>query len=376
MTLGRRGLLQAAAAVAAMGGNAFAQRRQPTQGDLLAFKATGQLTLLNFTDLHAQLMPVYFREPSVNIGVGSDRGLPPHIVGEKLLAAYKVGRNSLDAYALACTDFEDLARTYGRLGGLDRLSTLIKAIRAERGSDRVLLLDGGDSWQGSYSALQTKGADMVKVISALKPDAMTGHWEFTYGQQRVQELIKQLEFPFLAGNVKDATWGDPVFQASSVFAGLSVLENVRLAAQARLGGSMRPWQLVHRGDAAHDVAARSLQRVGLARRGGVLAGALSHGDKRKLELAILLATDPAVVLLDEPMAGVSIEVVAGLTEVIAGVHRDEGRTVLMVEHHMDVLLGLADRVAVMHHGRLLALDTPERVTSDPAVQQAYLGEGL
>jgi branched-chain amino acid transport system ATP-binding protein len=166
------------------------------------------------------------------------------------------------------------------------------------------------------------------------------------------------------------------FQASSVFAGLSVRENVRLAAQAQLGGSMRAWQRVRPGDAAHDIAARSLERVGLAQRGEGLAGALSHGDKRKLELAILLATDPAVVLLDEPMAGVSIEDVAGLTEVIAGVHREEGKTVLMVEHHMDVLLGLADRVAVMHHGRLLALDTPDRVTRDPAVQQAYLGEEL
>jgi branched-chain amino acid transport system ATP-binding protein len=166
------------------------------------------------------------------------------------------------------------------------------------------------------------------------------------------------------------------FQASSVFLALSVRENVRLAAQARLGGSMRPWQRVRPGDAAYEVATRSLERVGLARRGNSPAGALSHGDKRKLELAILLATDPAVVLLDEPMAGVSIEDVDGLTEVIAGVHREEGKTVLMVEHHMDVLLGLADRVAVMHHGRILALDTPQRVTSDPAVQQAYLGDAL
>ena len=156
MTLGRRTLLQAAAAVAALGGGAFAQRRQPTQGDLLAFKATGQVTLLNFTDLHAQLMPLYFREPSANIGVGADRGLPPHIVGEKLLAAYKIGRSSVDAYALACTDFEDLARTYGRIGGLDRLATLIKAIRAERG-DKVLLLDGGDTWQGSYTRAADQG---------------------------------------------------------------------------------------------------------------------------------------------------------------------------------------------------------------------------
>jgi sulfur-oxidizing protein SoxB len=96
------------------------------------------------------------------------------------------------------------------------MSTLIKAIRAERG-DKVLLLDGGDTWQGSYSALQTKGGDMVKIMNALKPDAMTAHWEFTYGEARVKELIQQLKFPFLAGNVKDATWGDPVFQPSAVF---------------------------------------------------------------------------------------------------------------------------------------------------------------
>jgi sulfur-oxidizing protein SoxB len=217
MTLGRRALLQAAAAVAALGGrSAFAQGSTPTQDDLLRFKPTGQVTLLNFTDLHAQLVPIYYREPSANIGVGADRGLPPHIVGEKLLAAYKLGRGGYDAYTLACTDFEDLARSYGRMGGLDRLATVIKAIRAERG-DRVLLLDGGDTWQGSFTALQSRGADMVGLMNALKPDAMTAHWEFTYGAQRVEELVKQLGFPFLAGNVKEATWGDAVFQPSAVF---------------------------------------------------------------------------------------------------------------------------------------------------------------
>src|SRR3954468_7485176 len=138
MTLGRRALLQVAAATAALGGPlggraAFGQRSMPTQGDLLRFRATGQVTLLNFTDLHAQLMPIYFREPSANIGVGSDRGLPPHLVGEKMLETYKIGRGTAEAYALACTDFEGLARTYGRIGGLDRMATLIKAIRAERG---------------------------------------------------------------------------------------------------------------------------------------------------------------------------------------------------------------------------------------------------
>ena len=146
----------------------MAQRREPTQDDLLRFKPMGQVTLLHFTDLHAQLVPLYFREPSVNLGVGADKGLPPHLVGEKLLEAYKLGRGSAEAYALACTDFEALARTYGRIGGLDRMATLVKAIRAERG-DKVLLLDGGDTWQGSYTALQSKGADMVRLMNALGP---------------------------------------------------------------------------------------------------------------------------------------------------------------------------------------------------------------
>jgi sulfur-oxidizing protein SoxB len=217
VSLGRRALLQVAAATAALGASRTSgQSRVPTQADLLRFKATGQVTLLNFTDLHAQLVPIYFREPSANLGVGTDRGLPPHLVGEKMLEAYKLGRGSAEAYALACTDFEGLARTYGRIGGVDRLATLIKAIRAERG-DKVLLLDGGDSWQGSYGALQSRGADMVRVLNALKPDAMTGHWEFTYGAKRVEQLVKELPFPFLAGNVKEATWGDPVFPPSAVF---------------------------------------------------------------------------------------------------------------------------------------------------------------
>jgi len=217
-TLGRRELLQVATATAALAraNPALAQRRYPRQEDLLHFDAVGQVTLLNFTDLHAQLVPIYFREPSANIGVGPARGLPPHLVGEKLLAAYKVEPGSYEAYALACTDFEALARSFGRLGGLDRLAALIKAIRAER-EGKVLLLDGGDTWQGSYTALQNRGADMVRLMNALKVDAMTAHWEFTYGADRVQALIKQLEFPFLAGNVKDSTWGDPVFKPYQVF---------------------------------------------------------------------------------------------------------------------------------------------------------------
>ncbi|MEG3615692.1 ABC transporter ATP-binding protein [Isoptericola haloaureus] len=163
------------------------------------------------------------------------------------------------------------------------------------------------------------------------------------------------------------------FQTSSVFPRLDVLENVRLAAQMHLGRSLSVLAFPHRRDAATRRAVEHLAEVGLEHRLGVAAGDLSHGDKRKLEIAVLLATDPSVILLDEPMAGVSSSDVPGLSEVIRRLHRS-GRTVLMVEHHMDVVLGLVDRVAVMHHGELLAYDTPEAVMSDPTVQSAYLGD--
>jgi branched-chain amino acid transport system ATP-binding protein len=162
------------------------------------------------------------------------------------------------------------------------------------------------------------------------------------------------------------------FQVSSVFPLLSVRENVRLAAEAARGGSMRIWRRAPRLEEA-DTA---LERVGLAGRAGASAGSLSHGDKRKLELAMLLAADRRVILLDEPMAGVAAEDVEGLVELIRSVHREEGRTVLMVEHHMEVVTGLAERIAVMHHGALLACDTPAAVMANETVQQAYLGEPL
>lgn len=163
------------------------------------------------------------------------------------------------------------------------------------------------------------------------------------------------------------------FQTSSVFPGLTVGENARLAAQSKLGGATSPWRFPRADDEASGVAARCLEEVGLAHHTGTAAGVLSHGDKRKLEIAMLLATEPEVVLLDEPMAGVGSGDVGGLVEVIRRLHAS-GRTVLMVEHHMEVLLGLVDRVAVMHHGELLAIDTPKAVMADPAVQKAYLGE--
>ena len=166
------------------------------------------------------------------------------------------------------------------------------------------------------------------------------------------------------------------FQVSNVFPLLSVVENVRLAAEAAAGGTMRIWRQAARVRDAVERAVWALGRVGLAGREAVPAGLLSHGDKRKLELAMLLAARPRVILLDEPMAGVSMEDVPELVELIRSVHADEGKTVLMVEHHMEVVTGLAQRIAVMHHGRLLAVDTPGAVMRNPTVQQAYLGEPL
>ncbi len=166
------------------------------------------------------------------------------------------------------------------------------------------------------------------------------------------------------------------FQVSSVFPLLTVQENARLAAEAAMGGTMRIWRRAERFRPALDKARSSLARVGLESRAHARAGSLSHGDKRRLELAMLLAADPAVIMLDEPMAGVSAENVPELVELIRSVHAEEGKTVLMVEHHMEVVTGLAQRIAVMHHGALLACDTPEAVMANETVQSAYLGEEL
>ena len=217
----RRDFLQVAAATAVLTGAPdrlarAAAGQEITQQDLLRFDPLGQVTLLHITDIHAQLVPLYFREPSVNIGVGAFQGLPPHITGEDLLARYGIAASAPEAYALSSADFASLARTYGKVGGVDRLATLIKAIRAERPGN-TLFLDGGDTWQGSYTALQSAGADMVEVMQALQVDAMTAHWEFTYGTERVEELIESLGFPFLAGNVRDTEWEEEVFEAVADF---------------------------------------------------------------------------------------------------------------------------------------------------------------
>jgi sulfur-oxidizing protein SoxB len=218
MGLSRRELLQiwlALTALGAAGGSGLA-RAAGTQAikedDLLAFTPLGQVTLLHLTDLHAQLLPLYFREPSTAVG-GSE---VPYLTGRRFLEAFGIEPGTVDAYALSADDFVALARAYGRIGGLDRMAAVVKRIRAER-PGRVLLLDGGDTWQGSLTSLKERGADMVRAMNALEVDAMTGHWEFTYGAARVEELRGQLSFPLLCANVKDATWNEPVFPGEALF---------------------------------------------------------------------------------------------------------------------------------------------------------------
>ena len=212
----RREFLQIASAAAAAipFGNwtrAFAQQRL-SQADLLGFESLGNVTLVHITDIHAQLVPTLFREPSTNIGVGEAKGLVPHVTGRALLDLYRLQPGSPHAYALTSEDFTALAKTYGRMGGLDRIATVVHAIRAERGPDNVVLLDGGDTWQNSYTSLATKGQDMVDCFRLLKPDAMVGHWEFTLGAERVKELVEALGFPFLGLNVRDAEWNEAAFE--------------------------------------------------------------------------------------------------------------------------------------------------------------------
>ncbi len=216
--ISRRDFIQLAAATAAIlpagWSRAFAQQKL-TQADLLRFEPLGNVTLVHVTDIHGQLRPVYFREPSINLGVGDAKGLVPHITGKALLDLYKIPQGSAEAYALAYPDFAALAKSYGRLGGLDRIATIVKAIRAERG-DRTVVLDGGDTWQNSFTSLTTKGQDMVDCMALLKPDAMTGHWEFTLGADRVKEIVDKLGFPFLAQNVRDTEWNEAAFKPSTM----------------------------------------------------------------------------------------------------------------------------------------------------------------
>src|SRR5438552_1880353 len=200
----------------------------------------GNVSLLHFTDCHAQLRPVHFREPSVNLGVGVAANRPPHLVGERLLRYFGIASGTREAHALTHLDFARAAAVYGRVGGFAHLATLVKRLRA--GRPGALLLDAGDTWQGSATALWTRGQDMVDAARALGVDVMTGHWEFTHGAARVREIVEgdlKGRLDFVAHNVKTLDFGDPVFAPYA-------LREVNGVAVAVMGGSITrvraPWE--------------------------------------------------------------------------------------------------------------------------------------
>jgi sulfur-oxidizing protein SoxB len=214
MSITRREFLQVLAVAAAHGlpARASAADRAAALYDLP--KPAGNVTLLHLTDSHAQLKPLHFREPDTNLGLFGTQGRPPHLVGEALLKHYRIQSSSRLAHAYTHLDFEDAARRYGRVGGFAHLATLVKRVRAQRPG--ALLLDGGDSWQGSATALWTRGADMIACSKLLGVDVMTGHWEFTHGAARVKQAIDtelKGRIEFVAQNVRTTDFGDPVFKA-------------------------------------------------------------------------------------------------------------------------------------------------------------------
>ena len=217
MNIGRRDFMQMLA-FASAGGMALAQRGVLAAGAgdaerLYELPAFGNVSFMHFTDCHAQLMPSYFREPNMNLGIGGSVGKAPHLVGESLLKAFGVAPGSAKAHAFTHLDFTAAARTYGKVGGFAHLATLVKQLRASR--PQALLLDGGDTWQGSATALWTDGQDMVDASRLLGVDMMSAHWEFTLGAKRVQQIVEN-DFKgttaFLAQNVKTIDFGDPVFE--------------------------------------------------------------------------------------------------------------------------------------------------------------------
>jgi sulfur-oxidizing protein SoxB len=200
MTIRRRDFLSLTGAAALAGGWPRFARSADSPGvyDLERF---GNARILHLTDTHAQLSPVYFREPSVNLGIGAMEGRPPHLVARAFLDRFGIAPDSADAYAFSCLDFEKSALRFGRLGGFAHLKTLVERLRSEAGSGRALLLDGGDLWQGTGQANAMQGADMVEAANLLGIEAMTGHWEFTYGEDALRSNLSRFKGEFLAQNV-------------------------------------------------------------------------------------------------------------------------------------------------------------------------------
>jgi S-sulfosulfanyl-L-cysteine sulfohydrolase len=213
VSLTRREFLQVLSAAACCGvpfAGAIATR--PEEGSYELGRPAGNVTLLHITDCHGQLLPLHFREPDVNIGLNDAWGKPPHLVGDALLRYYRIPRTSRLAHAMTHLDYERAALQFGKIGGFAHLATLVKQVKGQRPG--ALLLDGGDSWQGSATALWTQGRDMIAASRLLGVDIMTGHWEFTYGAERVKQAVsKELgNIDFLAQNIKSADFGDPVFK--------------------------------------------------------------------------------------------------------------------------------------------------------------------
>ncbi|WP_432472702.1 thiosulfohydrolase SoxB [Amphritea sp. HPY] len=177
----------------------FAAKKQP--GDLYEVPNFGNVRLLHMTDCHAQLLPIYFREPNVNLGIAGAYGQAPHLVGDKLLQHFGIQSNTLEAHAFSCMNYESAAGKYGKVGGFAHIKTLVNRLRQSYGSENTLLLDGGDTWQGSGTSFKTRGMDMVRAGNDLGVDIMTGHWEFTYHQEEILNNIKAFNGEFLAQNV-------------------------------------------------------------------------------------------------------------------------------------------------------------------------------
>src|SRR3954468_23122199 len=225
MTIRRRDFLTFAGTAALTGGLPRLARAAEGVYDLPRF---GNARILHITDTHAQLRPVYFREPGVNVGIGDMHGRPPHLVGRAFLDRFGIRSDSAEAYAFTCLDFEKSALRFGKLGGFAHLKTLIDRLRADVGDGNSLLLDGGDLWQGSGLSNTMHGADMVEAANLLGIEAMTGHWEFTYGEKALRDNLDRFKGEFLAQNVfltEEAAFNDTkaydpasgrVFQPSTI----------------------------------------------------------------------------------------------------------------------------------------------------------------